>query len=225
MWPKQSRGAGVFDPYDTIPYFLTEEYNEFLSRYHMPDGGVVLNCGLTVPNVSYDTVSVRLTEFIQYVYGDTSCGGVFTGNIPKSHDCWRDLVMLMAVNCTDDACVGIFSFPDNVRALVTELARCGVAVFRSQTLLSSPGPNLNTDVVHRRRLNASALDRLGETTVWCSQFGDAQDEDDADEGDDGEEDEEMAESCSDGEDGGGGTHATKRKASRSVSPVSSPCSP
>lgn len=123
MWPVQSRGAGVFDPYDTVPYFLTEEYNEFLSRYHMPDGGVVINCGLTVPNVSYDTVSVRLTEFIQYVYKDPSCDGAFMGNIPKSHDCWRDLVMLMAVHCTDDVCAGIFTFPDSVRALVTEMAK------------------------------------------------------------------------------------------------------
>ena len=72
MWPDQAKHCStVFDPYDTIPYFTTSMYPKFLQMFHMQDGGVVLNCGLTVPTVAYDTVSTRLSEFVEYLYAGT----------------------------------------------------------------------------------------------------------------------------------------------------------
>lgn len=74
MWPDQVKTcSSVFDPYDTIPYFLTSMYPKFLKMFHMQDGGVVLNCGLTVPTVTYDTVSTRLAEFVDYLFAEPEC--------------------------------------------------------------------------------------------------------------------------------------------------------
>ena len=92
MWPDQVKTcSNVFDPYDTIPYFLTPMYPKFLQMFHMQDGGVVLNCGLTVPTVTYNTVCTRLGEFVEYVFAEPGCpdfgGKVSTTPGPSQPEC------------------------------------------------------------------------------------------------------------------------------------------
>lgn len=107
-----------------IPFFVTEKYHRFLSHchvnlHHPSAAGVYINDyqHFTLNEVSYDTVNSKLTEFIQHVYKDSG------DKIPPWLYCWRDLVIFMAVQSTDDVCRDIISIPPVVKALVMELAK------------------------------------------------------------------------------------------------------
>lgn len=109
----------------TFPILLTELYSKFFQRYHTGAmSSLALNCGFTVPDVSYDLVNQRLSEFSKYVYASSGKEvQSYNGQIPTSYRCWRDLIMTMAVFCNDEACgPSIISMPGVTRAYVTEMA-------------------------------------------------------------------------------------------------------
>lgn len=114
-----------------VSYFLTDTYHEFLGQFHIETGhssaaAVAINVPMhfTMDEVSYDTVHQRFTEFIQYVYKDPTDTNRFAASrIPDTYYCWRDLVMFMAVQATDEVCRDIVHLPCATRALVCELAK------------------------------------------------------------------------------------------------------